>query len=127
MQHATMQHMTVGDMTVGVVLVEEEYFCVPFVLHLPLLSIAVNLYLVPQLPWTNLAFLVLFQSLAVAFYFSFGYHFSMGNNGGWDAYNSCGISIHTKPSVWGADDCNNKERIVKDNIECEDQSGKENN
>jgi hypothetical protein len=76
-------------MTIGVVLVEEEYFHTPLVLYLPLLSIAINWYLVAQLPWTDLAFLVLFLSLAVAFYFSFGYHFSIGNNGEWDAYDSC--------------------------------------
>jgi hypothetical protein len=60
---------------------------------LPLLGITVNWYLATQLPQTNLTFLVLFLSL-VAFYFLFGYHLSMGNNGRWEAYDSCGLSIH---------------------------------
>jgi hypothetical protein len=98
MRCTTMQHMTVG-----VVSVEEEYFHRPLVLYLPLLGIAINWYLVAQLLWTDLTFLVFFLSLVASFYFSFGYNFSMGNNGGGDAYNSCGLSIHTKPSVWGAD------------------------
>jgi hypothetical protein len=88
-QRATMQHMTVG-----ILLVEEEYFPVPLVPYLPLLGIALNWYLAAQLPWTNLAFLVLFLSLVAVLYFSFGYQFSMGNNGGWDAYGSCRLSIH---------------------------------
>jgi hypothetical protein len=46
------------------------------VLYLPLLGIAINWYLTAQLLWTDLAFLVLFLSLVVAFYFLFGYHFS---------------------------------------------------
>ncbi len=96
MQHATMQHMTVG-----VVLVEVEYFCTLFVPYLPLLGITINWYLIVQLPWTNLAFLALVLSLAVMFYFLFGYHFSVGNNSRWDAYKSCGLSIHMKPSAWG--------------------------
>jgi hypothetical protein len=64
---ATMQHMTVW-----VMLVEEEYFCMLLVPYLPLLGklgITINWYRVVQLPWTNLAFLILFLSLAVTFYF----------------------------------------------------------
>lgn len=110
-RRATTQHMTVG-----VVSVEEEYFRAPLVPFLPLLGIAVNWYLVAQLPWTDLAFLILFLSLAVAFYFSFGYYFSVGNNGGWDAYESCGLSIHTKPA-WADDDSG--ETIVEDDAECD--------
>ena len=115
-RRATTQHMTVG-----VVSVEEEYFRAPLVPYLPLLGIAVNWYLVAQLPWTDLAFLVIFLSLAVAFYFSFGYRFSVGNNGGWDAYDSCGLSIHTKPATW-ADYDGDGETIVEDDAECEDRS-----
>ena len=103
-------------MTVGVGSVEEEYFRAPLVPFLPLLGIAVNWYLVAQLPWTDLAFLILFLSLAVAFYFSFGYYFSVGNNGGWDQYESCGLSIHTKPA-WADDD--GGETIVEDDAECD--------
>jgi hypothetical protein len=113
-----MQHMTVW-----VMLVEEEYFCMLLVPYLPLLGklgIAINWYRVVQLPWTNLAFLILFLSLAVTFYFSFGCHFSVRNNGRWDAYLSCGLSIQTKPSVWGADNHVDWETIVEDNAECED-------
>ncbi|KAL3826248.1 hypothetical protein ACHAXA_006276 [Cyclostephanos tholiformis] len=112
-RRATTQHMTVG-----VVSVEEEYFRAPLVPYLPLLGIAVNWYLVAQLPWTDLAFLILFLSLAVAFYFSFGYYFSVGNNGGWDAYESCGLSIHTKPSQCYDDD-DDGETIVEDDAECD--------
>jgi hypothetical protein len=60
---------------------------------LPLLGIAINWYLAMQLPQTDLTFLVLFLSL-VAIYFLFGYHFSLGNNGRWEVYDSCGLSIH---------------------------------
>ncbi len=78
------RHATMQQMTVGVVLVEEEYFHAQLVPYLPLLSIAVNWYLAAQLPWTSLAFLVLFLSLSlmVAFYFLF-----------WDVYASCRLSI----------------------------------
>ncbi len=110
---ATMQHMTVR-----IVSVEEEYFRAPLVPYLPLLGISVNWYLVAQLPWTDLAFLTLFLSLAMAFYFSFGYYFSVGNNGGWDAYYSCGLSIHSKPSHCYDNDDHNGETIVKDDAEC---------
>ncbi len=52
----------------------------------------------------------------------------MGNNGGWDTYNSCelSISIHPKLSAWGANNGNNGETIVEDGAQCEDQSGKDN-
>ncbi len=94
-------------------------------LYLPLLGIAINWYLTAQLLWTDLAFLVLFLSLVVAFYFLFGYHFSVGYNGRWDGYNSCRLSIHTKPSAWKADNSNNGETIVEDDAECKDQSSKD--
>lgn len=87
-RRATTQHMTVG-----IVSVDDEYFRTPLVPYVPCLGIAVNCYLIAQLPWTDLAFLVVFLSCAVIFYFSFGYYFSVGNNGGWDAYESCGLSI----------------------------------
>ncbi len=50
----------------------------------------------------------------------------MGNIDGGDAYDSYGLSIHTKPSAWGADNSDNGETIVEDNAECKDQSGKDN-
>ena len=87
-RRATTQHMTVG-----VVSVKDEYFRTPFVPFLPCLGIAMNWYLIAQLPWNDLAFLAAFLLCAVVFYFSFGYFHSVGNNGGWDAYESCGLSI----------------------------------
>ncbi len=76
-----MHHHAAHD-CVRVMSVEEEYFHALLMPYLPLLGIAVNWYLVVQLLWTDLAFLVLFLSLAVAFYFLFGYYISIGNKGG---------------------------------------------
>ena len=76
----TTQHMTVGT---------------PLLPFVPCLGIFVNWYLVAQLPWSGLVFLALFLLCAVLFYFSFGYFFSVGNNGGWSRYDSCGLSIHS--------------------------------
>ena len=101
-RRSTTQHMTVGFRSV-----EEEYFKTPLLPFLPCLGIAVNWYLIAQLQWTDLVLLALFLSMTVVFYFSFGFQFSVGNNGGWDAYESCGLSIHSgmpSPNItWGED------------------------
>ena len=89
-QRTTTQHMTVGVMSVV-----EEYFRTPLLPFVPCLGIFVNWYLVVQLPWSGLAFLALFLLCTVLFYFSFGYFFSVGNNGGWSRYDSCGLIIHS--------------------------------
>jgi APA family basic amino acid/polyamine antiporter len=96
-----MRRSTIQHMIIRVMLVEEEYFRMLLVPYLLLLDITINWYLVAQLPWSNLVFLILFLSLAVGFYYLFDYHFSKGNNGGWNAYNSCALSIHKKPSAGG--------------------------
>lgn len=118
-RRATTQHITVG-----IVSVDEEYFRTPFVPYLPCLGMAVNWYLIAQLPWNDLAFLTMFLGCAVIFYFSFGHFYSVGNNGGWDAYESCGLSIAMTSEVVGVvddsvhglpiDDCGEKNSINKD-------------
>jgi len=97
---------TTQHMTVGTVAVSEEYFRTPLLPYVPCLGIFVNWYLVAQLTWRGLAFLAWFLSCAIFFYFSFGYYFSVGNNGGWDSFESCGLSIHSAHSQieWIGDD-----------------------
>jgi len=85
---------TTQHMTVGIVSVSEEHFRTPLLPYVPCIGIFVNWYLVAQLPWAGLASLAFFLTCAILFYFSFGYRFSVGNNGGWEAYDSCGLSIH---------------------------------
>lgn len=100
-RRATTQHMTVG-----IVSVEEEYFKTPLLPFVPCLGIFLNWYLIAQLQWTDLMLLACFLTMAVLFYFSFGYYYSVGNNGGWDAYESCGLSIHSdmhSPKIAGED------------------------
>jgi APA family basic amino acid/polyamine antiporter len=77
---------TTQHMTVGVVSVEEEEFRTPFLPFFPCLGIFMNWYLVAQQSWTGLGLLILFLVCANIFYFSYGYYYSVGNNGGWDAY-----------------------------------------
>lgn len=89
-RRSTTQHITVG-----IVSVEEEYFRTPLLPFVPCLGIFINWYLIAQLQWTDLMLLALFLTMAVLFYFSFGYYYSVGNNGGWDTYDSCGLSIHS--------------------------------
>jgi APA family basic amino acid/polyamine antiporter len=80
---------TTQHMTVGVVSVEEEEFRTPFLPFFPCLGIFMNWYLVAQQSWSGLGLLILFLVCAILFYFSYGYYYSVGNNGGWDAYQWC--------------------------------------
>ena len=77
---------TTQHMMVGVVSIDEEEFRTPFLPFFPCLGIFVNWYLVAQQSWSGLGLLIVFLVCAITFYFSYGYYYSVGNNGGWDAY-----------------------------------------
>ncbi|KAL9182609.1 hypothetical protein ACHAXT_013261 [Thalassiosira profunda] len=90
-RRTTTQHMTVGVKEVAA-----ESFRTPLLPFVPCVGMFVNWYLVAQLTWAGLVALAVFLTAGVLSYFSFGYYFSVGNNGGWDSYESCGLSIHSE-------------------------------
>ena len=77
---------TTQHMQVGVKPVEEEEYRTPMLPFVPCLGIFVNWYLIAQLSMTGMIMLVVFLAAAILFYFCYGYYFSVGNNGGWEAF-----------------------------------------
>jgi APA family basic amino acid/polyamine antiporter len=77
---------TTQHMQVGVKPVEEEEYRTPMLPFVPCLGIFMNWYLIAQLSLTGMVMLVVFLAAAIAFYFSYGYVYSVGNNGGWEAF-----------------------------------------
>ena len=77
---------TTQHMQVGVKRVEEEEYRTPMLPFIPCLGIFVNWYLIAQLSMTGMIMLVVLLAAAILFYFCYGYYFSVGNNGGWEAF-----------------------------------------
>ena len=77
---------TTQHVQVGVKPVEEEEYRTPMLPFVPCLGIFVNWYLIAQLSLTGFVMLVVFLAAAMAFYFSYGYFYSVGQAGGWDNF-----------------------------------------
>lgn len=64
-------------------IVDEGYFECPFVPALPCFAILVNWYLIAQLDFLGVAFLMGFLLLATIYYFAYAANHSVGNTIGW--------------------------------------------
>ena len=90
---------TTQHMQVGVKPVEEEEYRTPMLPFVPCLGIFVNWYLIAQLSMTGMIMLVVFLAAAILFYFCYGYYFSVGNNGGWEAFHWHHAEVGNIPSI----------------------------
>ena len=64
----------------------DSYFKTPMLPFFPCMGIFVNCYLISQLELIGIALLLGYLAAAALFYFSYGFHHSVGANGGWDQY-----------------------------------------
>lgn len=62
---------------------DSDFFRTPFVPTWPCLGIFINWYLISQLEPIGVIFHLGFLALATLYYFLYGIHHSVGNNGGW--------------------------------------------
>jgi basic amino acid/polyamine antiporter, APA family len=67
-------------------IVDEGYFECPFVPALPCVAILVNWYLIAQLDFLGVAFLLGFLFLATVYYFAYAAKHSVGNTTGWEVH-----------------------------------------
>jgi amino acid transporter len=69
-------------------IVDEGYFECPFVPALPCFAILVNWYLIAQLDFLGVAFLLAFLLLATIYYFAYAARHSVGNTTGWEVHHA---------------------------------------
>ena len=72
----------------------KTYFATPFVPYLPCLGMFANYFLISQLSFMGICLLIIYAMFAVALYFSYGAHNSIGSTEGWEKRQYSVVEAH---------------------------------